>query len=66
MIYMVYGGEVDLKTDKFLDITKVEFIGFFPDQGSAAKAWRGRSYQTVDNAIMRFYIHPLDVGLVNA
>lgn len=72
--YMVLGGEIgDLQmqpltadmawTDiqaKFLHPEAIEVVGMFPDQKTARDAWKARTWATVDNALMRFFIIPLD------
>jgi hypothetical protein len=57
LLHLVIGGELaDVEHVEFRDLTKVEFVGAFPDYESARAVWRGRAQQTVDNALMRFFI----------
>lgn len=72
--YMVLGGEiVDLQMqpltadmtwtdiqEKFRNPEAIEVVGMFPDQKAARDAWKARTWATVDNALMRFFIIPLD------
>ena len=51
------GGELkSLKVPEFSDLTKVDLVGAYPTFNDAAKAWRARAQQTVDNALMRYFI----------
>lgn len=57
LLHLVIGGELaDVEHVEFRDLTKVEFVGAFPDYKSAYAVWRARAQQTVDNALMRFFI----------
>ena len=40
----------------FRDLSKVEFVGAFPNYAEARKAWKARAQATVDNAHMRYFI----------
>jgi hypothetical protein len=56
-MHLVFGGRVkDPRTLDFEDLSKVEVVGFYPDYGSAEKAWRAASQRTVDDAEMRYVI----------
>jgi hypothetical protein len=57
LLHLVIGGELaDVEHIEFRDLSKIEFVGAFPDYASAKVAWRSRAQQTVDNALMRFVI----------
>ena len=59
LLHLVIGGELkDLGPDavEFKDLSKVDFVGAFPDYASAKDAWRGAAQRTVDNAHMRYFI----------
>ncbi|MDB5438671.1 MAG: cytosolic protein [Caulobacteraceae bacterium] len=57
LLHLVIGGELaDLADIEFRDLSKVEFVGAFPNYASAHKAWRARAQSTVDNALMRYFI----------
>lgn len=69
MSFIVYGGEltnVGAPTPAKFDLSvfrapeKVELVGFYPDRAQANVAWRGRAQATVDNALMRFFVHEVD------
>lgn len=57
LLHLVFGGELTRPgATEFRDLTKIEFVGAFPDYASAHAAWKARAQQTVDNALMRFFI----------
>lgn len=57
LLHLVLGGElVDLKTNEFRDLEKVEIVGVYPNYAAAYAAWRGKAQQSVDNAMMRYFI----------
>jgi Domain of unknown function (DUF4170) len=57
LLHIVIGGELkSVDCQEFRDLTKVEFVGAFPNYASAHVAWKTRAQATVDNALMRFFI----------
>ena len=57
LLHIVIGGELaDLEHVEFRDLSKVEFVGAYPDYDSAVRAWRSKAQSTVDNAIMRYFV----------
>lgn len=59
--YAVYGGELhDPAEVRFRDLGAVEFVGWFDSYREARDAWKARAWMTVDNALMRFFIAPVD------
>ncbi len=57
LLHLVIGGE--LKTvggAEFEDLSKVDFVGAFPNYRSAYDAWKAAAQRTVDNARMRYFI----------
>jgi hypothetical protein len=57
LLHLVIGGELrHLDAPVFRDLSKVEFVGAFPNYGEARQAWKARAQATVDNAHMRFFI----------
>jgi myo-inositol-1(or 4)-monophosphatase len=57
LLHIVLGGELTkLSTHEFKDLSKIDFVGAFPNYASAHKAWKGAAQRTVDNALMRYYI----------
>lgn len=57
LLHLVIGGELrHLDAPVFRDLSKVEFVGAFPNYEEARKAWKSRAQATVDNALMRYFI----------
>jgi hypothetical protein len=57
LLHLVIGGEMkDLSNTEFRDLSKVDFVGAYPDYASAHQAWKGKAQGTVDNALMRYFI----------
>jgi myo-inositol-1(or 4)-monophosphatase len=57
LLHLVIGGELsDLKAVQFADLSKIDFIGAFPNYKAAYDAWKGAAQRTVDNARMRYFI----------
>jgi hypothetical protein len=57
LLHFVIGGELkDLGGTEFRDLTKVEFVGAFPNYASARAAWKSKALATVDNALMRYFV----------
>ena len=57
LLHLVFGGELK-KTDEieFRDLSKLDFVGMYPNFAEAEKAWRGKAQATVDNAQMRYFV----------
>lgn len=58
LLHVVIGGELKRLTGpiEFRDLTKVEFVGAYPNYAEARDAWKAKAQQTVDNALMRFFV----------
>ena len=58
LLHLVIGGELKSLegAPEFRDLTKVDLVGAFPSYQLAMAAWRGKAQQTVDNALMRYFI----------
>ena len=57
LLHIVIGGELnDVRKPVFRDLSKVEFVGAFPNYAAARKAWLAKAQATVDNAHMRYFI----------
>lgn len=56
-LHLVFGGRVtDPMTLDFVDPSKLDIVGIYPDFASAEKAWRGAAQRTVDDAEMRYVV----------
>jgi hypothetical protein len=57
LLHIVIGGELkSVDSNEFRDLGKVELVGAYPNYAAAHMAWKSRAQQTVDNALMRFFI----------
>jgi hypothetical protein len=57
LLHLVIGGELEnITSHSFRDLSKVEFVGAFPNYAAAYTAWKARAQATVDNAHMRYFI----------
>ena len=57
LLHLVIGGELKkLDRPEFVDLSKVDFIGAYPNYKTAYDAWKGAAQRTVDNARMRYFI----------
>jgi hypothetical protein len=55
--HLVFGGELtSLDSTEFRDLTKLDIVGIYPNYASAYAAWKAKAQQTVDNALMRYFI----------
>ncbi|MEP9360658.1 DUF4170 domain-containing protein [Sphingomonas sp. KR3-1] len=56
-LHLVFGGRVtDPQTLDFVDPSKLDIVGIYPDFAEAEKAWRGAAQRTVDDAEMRYVV----------
>ena len=57
LLHLVIGGELrHLDAPVFRDLSKIDFVGAFPNYEEAKKAWKAKAQATVDNAHMRYFI----------
>jgi hypothetical protein len=57
LLHIVIGGELEEVTGTtFRDLSKVDFVGAYPNYAAARAAWKGKAQATVDNAHMRYFI----------
>ncbi len=57
LLHLVFGGElIELGKIEFRDLSKIDFVGAYPNYGEAHAAWKAKAQQTVDNALMRYVI----------
>ncbi|OYX11425.1 MAG: inositol monophosphatase [Rhizobiales bacterium 32-66-8] len=57
LLHLVFGGELkELGGVEFKDLSTLDIVGIYPDYASAAAAWRSKAQQTVDNALMRYFV----------
>lgn len=57
LLHLVIGGELkDVSGVEFEDLSKMDFVGAFPNYKLAYDAWKSAAQRTVDNAEMRYFI----------
>lgn len=58
LLHLVIGGELKSLEGppEFKDLTRVDLVGAFPTYQDARRAWLAKAQQTVDNALMRYFI----------
>jgi hypothetical protein len=57
LLHFVFGGELKNTGDiEFKDLSKLDFVGMYPNFAEARKAWRAKAHATVDNAQMRYFV----------
>lgn len=57
LLHLVFGGELtQLDGSEFRDLERLDIVGVFPNYASAHRAWKAKAQQTVDNALMRYFI----------
>jgi myo-inositol-1(or 4)-monophosphatase len=57
LLHLVIGGELkDVAGVEFADLSKIEFVGAYPNYAEAYKAWKSKAQSTVDNAHARYFI----------
>ena len=57
LLHLVVGGELtDIGGVEFKDLSKMDFVGAYPNYATAHVAWKAKAQQTVDNAHMRYFI----------
>ncbi|HTK36636.1 MAG TPA: DUF4170 domain-containing protein [Caulobacteraceae bacterium] len=57
LLHLLFGGELkQVGGTEFRDLSKIDFVGAYPDYASAHAAWKSKAQATVDNALMRYVI----------
>ncbi len=57
LLHIVVGGELtEVNGTEFRDLSKVEFVGAYPNYADAYAAWKSKAQATVDNAHARYFI----------
>jgi len=58
LLHLVIGGELKCLegAPEFKDLAKVDLVGAYPTYQDARRAWLAKAQQTVDNALMRYFI----------
>jgi len=57
LLHLVFGGELrSLDNHEFRNLQKLDIVGVYPSYASAYAAWKAKAQQTVDNAMVRYFI----------
>ncbi len=57
LLHLVFGGKLkSIDSTEFSDLDELDIVGIYPDYRSAEIAWRAKAQETVDNAMMRYFI----------
>ena len=57
LLHLVIGGELeDVAGTRFRNLSKIDYVGAFPNYQAALLAWRAKAQATVDNAHVRYFI----------
>ena len=57
LLHLVIGGELKaLDKVEFADLTKLDFVGGYPNYAAAYDAWKSAAQRTVDSARTRYFI----------
>src|SRR3569833_433063 len=57
LLHFVFGGELKSTGEvEFKDLTKLDFVGMYPNFAEARKAWLAKAQATVDQAQMRYFV----------
>jgi hypothetical protein len=57
LLHLVFGGELTSpETVDFMDLSRLDIVGIYPDYKSAHAAWRAKAHGSVDNAQMRYFV----------
>ena len=57
LLHLVFGGELaSLEGLRFKDLSKLDFVGMYPNYARAREAWKAAAQRTVDNAQMRYFV----------
>ncbi|AHA27664.1 DUF4170 domain-containing protein [Candidatus Liberibacter americanus] len=62
VLYLVFGGELEEISKKVIrNPDDIDLVGIFSSRDKAYDAWKAKSQQMVDNALMRYFI--IDIPL---
>lgn len=57
LLHLVFGGELkSLDSTEFVDPSKLDIVGIYPNYAEAHRAWKGAAQRTVDSAQTRYFI----------
>jgi hypothetical protein len=57
LLHLVFGGELkDPNGTEFVDTSKLDLVGIYPNYKAAYDAWRAKAQATVDDAQTRYFV----------
>jgi Domain of unknown function (DUF4170) len=57
LLHLVFGGELaSVNSTEFRNPSALHVVGIYPSYKAAYDAWKSAAQQTVDNALMRYFI----------
>jgi len=57
LLHLVFGGELkSTEAVEFKDLSKLDFVGMYPNFAEARRAWAAKAHATVDQAQMRYFV----------
>lgn len=58
LVHIVIGGELKSLTGpvEFRDLSRIDYVGAYPNYAEARDAWKAKAQMTVDNALMRYFV----------
>jgi Domain of unknown function (DUF4170) len=57
LLHLVFGGELaSVNSTEFRNPSALHVVGIYPSYKAAYDAWKAAAQQTVDNALMRYFI----------
>jgi hypothetical protein len=57
LLHLVFGGELkDPAGTEFVDTSKLDIVGIYPNYREAYAAWRAAAQRTVDDAHVRYFV----------
>jgi hypothetical protein len=57
LLHLGLGGELaELGSTEFRDLQNIDVVGVYPNYAAAYAVWKAKSQQTVDNAMVRYFI----------
>lgn len=58
LLHLVIGGELKSLEGppEFKDVSQLDLVGAYSTYEEAVRAWRSKAQQTVDNALMRYFV----------
>jgi hypothetical protein len=57
LLHLVFGGELkDPRGTEFVDTSKLDLVGIYPNYAEAVRAWRAKAQATIDDAHRRYFV----------